>query len=58
MLGFLTKTGGLKGNEIGLISILETATYVAIPRQKVSDLLKNTSGQKLKKVKVKLEIAN
>lgn len=58
VLGFLTKTGGLMGNEIGLISILETATYVAIPRQKVSDLLKNTSGQKLKKVKVKLEIAN
>lgn len=58
VLGFLIKTGGLKGNEIGLISILETATYVAIPRQQVSGLLGKTAGKKLKKTKVKLEIAN
>ena len=58
VLGFLTKTGGLKGEEIGLISILETATYVAVPREKVQDLLQDTFGKRLKKTKVKLEIAN
>lgn len=58
VLGFLTKTGGLTGHEIGLISILETATYVAVPRQKVSALLKKTTGKKLKRIKVKLAVAN
>jgi superfamily II DNA/RNA helicase len=58
VVGFFTKKGGLSGNEIGMISILENATYVAIPKEKVDGLFANTGNEKLKKLKVKMEIAN
>lgn len=58
IVGFFTKKGGLKGNEIGMISILDNASYVAIPSEKVEQLLDNTYNQKLKKLKVKMEVAN
>lgn len=58
VVGFLTKKGGLDGSDIGLISILDTATYVAIPQDKVQDLLKLTSKEKMKKIKVKVALAN
>lgn len=58
VVGFLTKKGGMDGSEIGLISILDHATYVAIPKDKVQHLLHRTSGEKLKKVKVKVAVAS
>lgn len=58
IVGFFTKRGGLKGNEIGMINILDHASYVAIPTERVNDLLNNTHNQKLKKLKVKIEVAN
>ncbi|WP_339925018.1 DEAD/DEAH box helicase [uncultured Cyclobacterium sp.] len=58
VVGFFTKKGALKGSEIGKISILENATYVAIPTDKVDELFANTAGEKLKKLKVKMEVAN
>jgi superfamily II DNA/RNA helicase len=58
VVGFFTKKGGLKSDEIGMISLLENATYVAIPKEKVKRLLTNTASEKLKKLKVKMEIAN
>ncbi|AKP52778.1 ATP-dependent RNA helicase [Cyclobacterium amurskyense] len=58
VVGFFTKKGGLKGSDIGMISILDNATYVAVPTDKVDDLFANTDGEKLKKLKVKMEVAN
>ncbi|MBI0400487.1 DEAD/DEAH box helicase [Cyclobacterium marinum] len=58
IVGFFTKRGGLKGSEIGMINILDNASYVAIPTERVDDLLNNTYNQKLKKLKVKMEVAN
>lgn len=58
VVGFFTKKGGLNGSDIGLINILDTATYVAIPKDKVHALLKLTSKEKLKKIKVKVALAN
>jgi RNA-binding protein YlmH len=56
--GLLVKKGGLKFDEIGLISITDKASYVAVKRNKVDSLLTNLFGEKLKKAKVKAEIAN
>jgi RNA-binding protein YlmH len=56
--GLLMKKGGLKFDEIGLISITDKASYVAVKRNKVDRLLTNLIGEKLKKAKVKAEIAN
>ena len=41
-----------------MISILDNAIYVAVPTEKVDELFANTEGEKLKKLKVKMEVAN
>ena len=58
ILGFLTQACGLKGTEIGLISILDKASYVAIQRTKVNSFMKELKDARIKKVRVKVEIAN
>ncbi len=55
--GFLIKNGGAQSSEIGLITIMDFASYVAVSRTIASDLVKNLNGEKLKKSKVKIEAA-
>lgn len=55
IVGFLCKTGGLKGNEIGRIDVNERYTYVAVSRNKAKQVLKLTAGCKIKGMKTIIE---
>jgi superfamily II DNA/RNA helicase len=56
--GLLMKKGGLQGDEIGLITTLDHASYVAVKRSLVSKVLTTLANEKLKKLKVKIAVAN
>ena len=56
--GLLMKKGGLQGDEVGLITTLDHASYVCIKRTSVNKVLANIKDERLKKIKVKIEIAN
>ena len=57
IVGFLIKKGELEKDDIGLIEVKDTTSYVAVNRQKVVALLKKLEGQRLKNKKSKIEIA-
>ncbi len=57
IVGFFIKKGQLEKDDIGLIEVKDTTSYVAVNRQKVSSLLHNLKKQKLKNKKLKIEIA-
>lgn len=57
IVGFLTKTGGLKKEDIGLIEVKDFSAFVAINRHKASRMLSAIQDQRLKNKKVKIEIA-
>ncbi|MEX1189132.1 MAG: DEAD/DEAH box helicase [Bacteroidia bacterium] len=57
LVGLILKKGGLLNSDLGLITILDNSSYVAINRTKTNLLLQNLRGEKLKKSKVKIEIA-
>jgi superfamily II DNA/RNA helicase len=58
ILGFLTQACGIKGEDIGLISILDKASYVAVKRNLITPLLRASKGAKIKKLRVKMELAS
>ncbi|WP_158857951.1 DEAD/DEAH box helicase [Lunatibacter salilacus] len=58
VVGMLTKKGGLIPEQIGLITIMDTATYVAIDRKQMPILLEKVSQERIKKVKVRMAEAN
>ncbi|MOA61967.1 ATP-dependent RNA helicase DbpA [compost metagenome] len=51
------KKGELQKEDLGLIEVKDTTSYVAVSRTKVRDLLKKLSTEKLKGKKVKMEVA-
>ncbi len=57
IVGYLIKKGELAKEDIGLIEVKDTTSYVAVTRTKTIDLLKKLSTEKLKGKKVKMEIA-
>lgn len=57
LVGFLCQKGGLDKSDIGLIHVSDHASYVAINRKKVDDLLKIIREQKIKGQKLKISIA-
>ena len=57
IVGYLIKKGGLEKDDIGLIEVKDTASYVAVKRKKTIELLKQLANEKLKGKKVKIEIA-
>ena len=57
IVGFLIKKGHLEKDDIGLIEVKDTTSYVAVNRQKVVELLKKLTNQRLKNKKLKIEIA-
>lgn len=57
IVGYLIKKGGLEKDDIGLIEVKDTTSYVAVNRKKTVELLKKLSSEKLKGKKVKMEIA-
>lgn len=57
IVGFLIKKGELQKEDIGLIEVKDTTSYVAVNRKKANALLKKLANEKLKGQKVKMEIA-
>ena len=57
IVGFLIKKGELEKDDIGLIEVKDTTSYVAVNRQKVVALLKKLENQRLKNKRLKIEIA-
>jgi superfamily II DNA/RNA helicase len=57
IVGYLLKKGELEKEDLGLIEVKDTTSYVAVSRNKVADLLKKLSQEKLKGRKVKMEVA-
>ena len=58
IVGLLTKKGGLQADEIGLITTLDYSAYVSVKRARVEKVLANIKGEKLKNLKVKIEVAS
>ncbi|MCH3993611.1 DEAD/DEAH box helicase [Prevotella cerevisiae] len=48
IVGFLCKKGGLKGDEIGKIDVLDRYAYAAVPRSKLRQMLQLIKGEKIK----------
>ena len=57
IVGYLIKKGGLGKDDIGLIEVKDTTSYVAVNRKKTIELLQQLANEKLKGKKVKIEIA-
>jgi len=56
--GLLMKKGGLQGDDLGLITTLDHASYVSVKRSLVNKVLAGIKDEKIKKMKVKIEVAN
>lgn len=56
--GFLIKNGGAASSDIGLITIMDFSSYVAVRSTIASNLVYKLNGEKLKKAKVKVAEAN
>jgi superfamily II DNA/RNA helicase len=56
--GLLMKKAGLQADEVGLITTLDHASFVSVKRALVNKTLAKIKNERLKKMKVKIEIAN
>jgi ATP-dependent RNA helicase DeaD len=57
LVGFLIQKGGLHKEEIGLITVMDFTSFVAVKRDNVRKLLANISEQKMKGKKWKIGVA-
>lgn len=57
IVGYLIKKGELQKEDIGLIEVKDTSSYVAVSRKKINHILKKLSNEKLKGKKIKMEVA-
>ena len=57
IVGWLIQKGGLEKNEVGMIEIKDFGSYVAVRKDKVKGLIPAISNEKLKKKKVKVQVA-
>lgn len=58
IVGVFLKKGELDKDDLGLIEVKDSASYIAVKRSKVEQLLKVLSNEKIKGKKLKLEIAS
>lgn len=58
IVGLLTKKGGLSANDIGMITVLDYASYVAVKRKYAAKTIAKVHQERLKKVKVRVAEAN
>ncbi|MFD2286510.1 DEAD/DEAH box helicase [Pedobacter petrophilus] len=58
IVGVFLKKGELEKDDLGLIEVKDSASYVAVKRSKVEKLLKVLRDEKIKGKKLKLEIAS
>ncbi|MCE2713597.1 MAG: DEAD/DEAH box helicase [Cryomorphaceae bacterium] len=57
LVGFLGQKGGLKKEDIGLITVLDFSSFVALKRKNIHALIKQISHEKVKGKKLKIAIA-
>ena len=57
IVGYLIKKGELAKEDVGIIEVKDTTSYVAVARNKVKDVLKKLANEQLKGKKIKMEIA-
>ncbi|MBC8987447.1 DEAD/DEAH box helicase [Pedobacter sp. N36a] len=57
IVGLLLKKGGLEKEDVGLIEVKDTASYVAVKRNMVGRVLSALANEKIKNKKVKIEVA-
>jgi ATP-independent RNA helicase DbpA len=57
LVGFLGQKGGLKKDEIGLITVLDHASYVAVQRKKFRKLLDQIRNEKVKGKKLRIAVS-
>ena len=55
VVGFLCKKGGLQADEIGRIDVNDRYTYVAVKREKLQQVIRQTQGEKIKGIKTIIE---
>ena len=55
--GFLYKKGGLTRDDVGPIDVHDYYAYVSVSRDKVRQLLALISGEKIKGMKTRIEVA-
>lgn len=58
IVGLFLQKGDLVKDDLGLIEVKDTTSYVAVKRSKITQLLKKLNGEKIKGKKLKLEIAS
>lgn len=58
IVGLFLQKGDLAKDDLGLIEVKDTTSYVAVKRNKITQLLKKLNGEKIKGKKLKLEIAS
>lgn len=58
IVGFLMQKGKLKKEEIGLIEVKDFFSYVAIKRDKISELLRAVRDEKIKNKKAVIEVCD
>ncbi len=56
-VGFLSKKGGLKKDEIGLITVRDRISFVAVKSDLIIDVLKRIRNEKVKGKRLKIQIA-
>jgi superfamily II DNA/RNA helicase len=57
LVGFLGQKGGLKKEDIGLITVLDHSSFVALKRKNINTLLEQIRQEKVKGKKLKIGIA-
>jgi ATP-independent RNA helicase DbpA len=57
LVGFLLQKSHLAKEDIGLISVLDFSSFVAVKREKVREILMKIQGEKIKGQKLKISIA-
>ncbi len=55
IVGFLCKSGGLQAGDIGRIDVKDRYAYVAVKREKMQQVLRQTQGEKIKGIKTIVE---
>lgn len=55
IVGFLCKKGGLESSDIGRIDVNDRYSYVAVKREKLQQVLRQTQGEKIKGIKTIVE---
>ena len=57
LVGFLAKKGQLKKDEIGLITVMDHASYVAVKKQLIKNVLRKIKTEKIKGKRLKIAIS-